>query len=77
MVIFGSATVLGVVALLIQLFSRLLGVRPEPSVAAKKNRTVTGDYRPAQIHPAPGVIPSVTEQTTRNFDPALYRDHES
>ena len=76
MVIFGSGTVLGVVALLIQLFSRLLGIRPEPSTTIKRQRPF-GDYKPAQLHPSPTGIPSVTEQTTRNFDPALYRDRES
>jgi hypothetical protein len=76
MVVFGSGTVLGVVAMLIQLFSRLLGVRPEPSAPTKRQRPF-GDYKPAQLHPSPTGIPSVTEQTTRNFDPALYRDHES
>jgi hypothetical protein len=77
MVVFGSATVFGVVALLIQLFSRLAGVSPRPSVSVKKQRPSASEHKPAQLHPAPTGIPSVTEQTTRNFDPALYRDRES
>ncbi|HEV8483392.1 MAG TPA: hypothetical protein VGV87_07580 [Blastocatellia bacterium] len=78
MVMFGSATVFGTVALLIRLFSKLLGLGQQshdsPLVHKQQN---TGEHKPVQLPAPPSVIPSVTEQTTRNFDPALYRDRES
>ena len=79
MVAFGSATVFGTVALLILLFSRFLGAAQESRGPARlaKQPPVAGEYKPAEIAPPPSVVGSVTEQTTRNFDPALYRDRES
>jgi hypothetical protein len=77
MVLFGSATVFGTVALLIRLFSRLLGL-PQESADAQhlRKQQTTGEHKPVQLPSPPSGIPSVTEQTTRNFDPALYRDRE-
>jgi hypothetical protein len=77
MVMFGSATVFGTVALLIRLFSKLLGFGQEShdSHHERKQQT-TGEHKPIQLPSPPSGIPSVTEQTTRNFDPALYRDRE-
>ena len=76
MVMFGSATVFGTVALLIRLFSKLLGVAEESHDSHGRKLQITGEHRPVQIPSPPSGIPSVTEQTTRNFDPALYRDRE-
>jgi len=78
MIGFGSATVFGIVALLMRLFSRLLSLGQEKHESSHfRKQPVTGEPKPVQISAPPSVIPSVTEQTTRNFDPALYRDRES
>jgi hypothetical protein len=77
MVLFGSATVFGTVALLLRLFSKLLGLSQESHDSHHGRKPqITGEHRPVQLPSPPSGIPSVTEQTTRNFDPALYRDRE-
>lgn len=76
MVLFGSATVFGTVALLIRVFSKLLGLGQESRDSHQVRSLNTGEHRPIQLPSPPSGIPSVTEQTTRNFDPALYRDRE-
>ena len=78
MVGFGSATVFGIVGLLVRLFSRLLSLPQESHDSSHlRKQPAMVEHKPVQIPPPPSVIPSVTEQTTRNFDPALYRDRES
>ena len=78
MIMFGSATVFGTVALLIRLFSKLLGFGQESHDSDHLRKPHTfGEHRPVQLPSPPSGISSVTEQTTRNFDPALYRDRES
>lgn len=73
---FGGATVIGVVGLLVWLLLRLTtGHQP----AASPDRTANPaprDYGVPQL-PAPQIgIPSVTENTTRNFDPSRYREKD-
>jgi len=78
MVLFGSATVFGTVALLIRLFSRLLGLGQESHEPPTFRKPQTSsEHRPVQLPAPPQGMSSVTEQTTRNFDPALYRDRET
>ena len=78
MVLFGSATVFGTVALLIRFFSKLLGFGQNSSdLPHIRNQQTAGEHKPVQLPAPPSAIASVTEQTTRNFDPALYRDRES
>src|SRR5258708_2484451 len=69
---FGGATVVGVVGLLAWLLLRLTtGHQP---VASPGPNLVPREYSVPQL-PAPQIgIPSVTENTTRNFDPSRYRD---
>ena len=69
---FGGATVVGVVGLLAWLLLRLTsGHRP---AAYEKETPVVREYAPQQL-PAPAIgVPSVTENTTRNFDPSRYRE---
>ena len=73
MVLFGSAAILFSTLMLIKLFSRMMGFGP---VSAKPARTVK-TFQPAQRIPqspaAPMSMQSVTEHTTRNFDPAVYQ----
>ena len=66
---FGGATVFGVVGLFVWLMLRLSTSQRRPS-QTKAERQVIREYVPTQLPPSPV---SVTENTTRNFDPA-YRD---
>lgn len=70
---FGGATVLGVIGLLVWLLLRLSGHQPAPH-HDKTERLLARDYPPQQLPASPIGMPSVTENTTRNFDPAVYRD---
>jgi hypothetical protein len=74
MVLFGSSAVVLVALMLIQLFSRMMGYG---SAAEKPPRRTKGvvSQRP-QIPAPPIVVSSVTEHTTRNFEPprAYQRD---
>jgi hypothetical protein len=72
MIILGSATIFGIIALLIRLFTRLMSAPPEPLRLTKTMKPVAGSYTPAQM-PAPQMpLSSVTEHTTRNFVPRAY-----
>ena len=77
MIIFGTATIFGIIALLIRLFTRLLSAPSEPARPAKTIKPVAGAYTPAQI-PAPHVpSASVTEHTTRTFQHPAYEEMKS
>ena len=68
MIVFGSATVFGIAALLIRLFTRLItGFQEAPRPAQFIKPGVT-EYPVAQIPAPPVGMSSVTEHTTRNFD---------
>ena len=71
---FGGATVVGVVGLLVWLLLRLTtGNQPVASPDRTPN-LVPRDYGVPQLPAPPIGIPSVTENTTRNFDPSRYRE---
>ena len=66
---FGGGTVLGVVGLLVWLLLRLTAsVQAGSGHQAKPEMTPARDYTP-QLPASPS---SVTEHTTRNFDPSIY-----
>lgn len=68
---FGGATVMGVVGLLVWLLLRLTTSFKEAALRQATTETpLIRDYIP-QL-PAPPA--SVTENTTRNFDPSVYKD---
>ena len=72
-VCFGSAAIVLTTLMLIRLFSRVMGFG---SVSGKPARTVATPQsapRASQIPAPPIVIPSVTEHTTRNFEPRIRR----
>lgn len=73
---FGGGTVLGVVGLLVWLLLRFSGHQPAPHYD-KSERPLVRDYVPQQLPASPSSMPSVTENTTRNFDPAVYRDRDA
>ncbi|HKA19408.1 MAG TPA: hypothetical protein VKN18_14055 [Blastocatellia bacterium] len=68
---FGGATVVCVVGLLVWLLLRLAGYEPTPHYG-KGERSLQRDYTAQQLPPSPTSMPSVTENTTRNFDPGRY-----
>jgi hypothetical protein len=72
MIIFGSATIFGIIAMLIRLFTRLMTAPSEPPQLTKTIKAVTGSYTPAQMQASPLPVSSVTEHTTRNFVPRAY-----
>jgi len=73
---FGGATVICVVGLLVWLLLRLTGY--EPVIRQDKSeRPLVRNYPPQQLPASPINMPSVTENTTRNFDPAVYREKDA
>jgi hypothetical protein len=83
MIVFGTAAIFFIVFMLIRLFIRLMNLPPEPSRSDKRNHHSGNQYRPSQvstptpqqIQAPPMAVPSVTEHTTRNFDPVFSREH--
>jgi hypothetical protein len=78
MLVLGSLVIFGIVAMLIRVFSKLMGVnspRAEKRQAAQPvQRPMGSDYPPAQLSAPPPSMSSVTEHTTRNFDLPQYRE---
>jgi predicted lipid-binding transport protein (Tim44 family) len=74
---FGSAAIITISVLLIRQLSRLIGLveKEEPAAEVKKPAT-SRQYNAPQIAAEPRSVSSVTEHTTRTFDPA-YRDSQS
>jgi hypothetical protein len=70
---FGGATVVGVIGLLVWLLLRLWagGQSVARSDAAKP---ILRDYSAPQLPATPPIVSSVTENTTRNFEPRAYRE---
>jgi hypothetical protein len=68
MVIFGSSAVGLVALMLIRLFSRMMGFGSDIEKPSKQAKTFA-PRRVPQIHAPPVVVSSVTEHTTRNFEP--------
>lgn len=71
---FGGATVFGIVGLFVWLLLRLT-TSQRPPIQTRTERPFMREHIPSQLAPPPSSIPSVTENTTRNFDPAL-RDRD-
>jgi hypothetical protein len=71
---FGGATVLGVVGLLVWLLFRLMSAHQPAARKDKAPTPLARDYKSPQLPAPPASMPSVTENTTRNFEPSLYRD---
>ncbi|HEX5733203.1 MAG TPA: hypothetical protein VF131_10235 [Blastocatellia bacterium] len=74
MIVFGSATIFGIAALLIRLFSRLMSVPVEAVRPAQFIKPGINEYPVAQIPGQP--LSSVTEHTTRNFE-RLYEEQRA
>lgn len=73
MVIFGSATIGVVSMMLMKLFSRMMGFGSAADNAPRPARTFVTEHRVPQMQAPPIAVQSVTEHTTRNFEPRLNR----
>jgi hypothetical protein len=76
MIAFGSATIFGIAALLIRLFSRMLSAPAEAARPAQFVKPGIAEYPAAQIPAQPSPVSSVTEHTTRNFE-RLYEEQRA
>jgi hypothetical protein len=72
MVLFGSAAILFSTFMLIKLFSRVMGFGSVSEKPARTAKAFQPALRPPQISGPPIGMQSVTEHTTRNFDPRVY-----
>lgn len=71
---FGGATVVGVVGLLVWLLLQLVAGHRPAAPRDKSPKPLARDYRTPQLPTPPISMSSVTENTTRNFEPGPYRD---
>jgi len=73
MLVFGSLTIFGVVAMLMRLFTHLIAPRAaQAAPAAHAGKSFSSAPPPVQLPAPPSAVGSVTEHTTRNFDPSVY-----
>ena len=73
MVVFGCPSIVFVALMLIKLFSRIMGLAPETVKPARRAKNFAHQQRAPQIQAPPIVVSSVTEHTTRNYDPRDYQ----
>lgn len=72
MVLFGSAAIVFSTVMLIKLFSRVMGFGSASDKPVRQAKTFQPAKRLSQIPAPPVAIQSVTEHTTRNFEPRVY-----
>ncbi len=73
MVLFGSAAIVFSTLMLIKLFSRVMGFGSVSDKPARTAKTFQPGQRLPQIPAPPIAMQSVTEHTTRNFEPSVYQ----
>jgi hypothetical protein len=73
MVLFGSAAVILSTFLLIKLFARVMGFSSVTERPGGRAKALPVGQRVAQIPAPPASMHSVTEHTTRNFEPRVYQ----
>jgi uncharacterized membrane protein len=73
MVIFGSSVILLVSLMLIKLFARVMGFASATDKPSRRAKSFLPQQRVPQIQAPPIVVSSVTEHTTRNFEPRAHR----
>ena len=74
MVVFGSSAIVLVALMLIQLFSRVMGFGSALGKPLRTDKGFTPQQRVPQIPAPPIVVSSVTEHTTRNFEPRIFQN---
>jgi hypothetical protein len=73
MLVFGSTTVFGVVAMLMRLFTHIIASRHhQQAPPAQVGQSINSAPPPVQLPAPPSAVGSVTEHTTRNFEPSVY-----
>ncbi len=72
-VLFGSAAIVVSTLMLIKLFSRVMGFGSGSAAPSRPLQSYRPEERPPQIAGAPVAMQSVTEHTTRNFEPRVYQ----
>ena len=77
MIAFGTSAIFGIVFLLIKLFTKLMHLPVESPRDTRPAPVLNPPYRSHQIQAPPMQMPSVTEHTTRNFDPILKGDRRA
>jgi len=75
-IIVGSIAIVVVAALLIRFLSKLAAL-PERGESRSERRRAKQALAPRQISASPDYIPSVTEHTTRVFDPSERKEPDS
>ncbi|HYV03919.1 MAG TPA: hypothetical protein VFB82_05025, partial [Blastocatellia bacterium] len=73
MVIFGSAAIILATFLLIKLFARVMGFNSVAEKQSARAKALPVAQRVPQISAPPASMHSVTEHTTRNFEPRVYQ----
>jgi hypothetical protein len=73
MVMFGSAAIILATFLLIKLFVRVMGFSSIPERSGGRAKALPVAQRVSQISAPPASMQSVTEHTTRNFEPRVYQ----
>jgi hypothetical protein len=70
---FGGATVVGVIGMLVWLLLRL-STGSQPAAHQDAAKPLLREYSTPQLPSTPPIVSSVTENTTRNFEPRAYRE---
>lgn len=73
MVIFGCSVIVLVSLMLIKLFARVMGFASATDRPSRHAKSFVPEQRLPQIPAPPIVVSSVTEHTTRNFEPRVYQ----
>ena len=73
MVIFGSSVIVLASLMLIKLFARVMGFASATDKPSRRAKSFLPQQRGPQIQAPPIVVSSVTEHTTRNFEPRAHR----
>lgn len=73
MVVFGCSAIVLVTFMFIRLFSRFMGLGAEIEKSPRGAKNFLHKNPVPQIPAPPIVVSSVTEHTTRNFDPRVYQ----
>jgi hypothetical protein len=77
MVLFGSTTIALVTLMLIKLFARVMGFGSGADKPTRRAKTFVPAPNVAQLPAPPIPMRSVTEHTTRNFEPSVYQQDAS
>jgi hypothetical protein len=72
-VLFGSAAIVFSTLMLIKLFARVMGFESPSHKPSRPGKVFRAEQQPRQIPASPIPMQSVTEHTTRNFEPRAFQ----